>query len=1110
MAAEHTQNPDRVPNDPLINSRDVKNDAESGVSLREHDVSAKDFDNNAEAKENVQTDVDSGLVSHAESSTSLVDLESTVSTTETKKPSVVSSSLQLQMEWSDTEEDSGQPILNDCGGNALEADGADDVTPEPRKETVELSSGAETTLKRKVEPPQLQDDQAASEEVSKELHAEEPVALEKKGVGGGGGGEDEKRGGEDEKGGGEDEKGGGEDEKGGGEDEKGKTREEEKGGGEDEKKKEGEVEASEEGKVEEEVVVVKQRKSRLECRECGKCFTRRETYNLHRHFHMHQDEQASLTCKECGLTFQHRSSLIKHRNEHKEKEKAESVAPSVQASVSFSDRKALIKAKDTQNDPQCEYCGKTFDTLAKLRTHNCKLAPEKPYRCPLCRKEFQYRVSITAHMQTHSLESPFRCLECNKGFHSAMMLRIHQRSHAALKPFACPECGMVFRHRSVMEDHRRKHTDERPYHCNICGKFFKYASLLHQHQYLHTGKKPFRCRDCGKVFAFSQNLRAHLRQHQKHPHSCPHCLDTFSDEAKLQEHIATHELSHEASVVDKENANYAVEQPRLYNCPLCSQVYYRPADLRVHMLVHEAEYEGMSNGVKQSEPTYACAQCPLSFSDEASLQSHVITHEASFMRRDVRGGGLGMGRRESMPGSGIYGDQIDKKPLKCRDCGRGFRHRSVLELHMRIHSKDKPYRCNECGKSFRFGSYLQQHLIIHTGKKPYKCPDCGKDFAFLQNMRTHQRLHQQKPFRCTQCRKGYSDEDQLQRHMLSHTGDKPHKCHLCNKSFGLAYLLRDHMNTHTGERPHRCQECNKSFQWLSSLLVHQKIHTRKHQEGKRGRRGDSFRSDWQRWDRAPGTMMLTQPSTYAAPVSQGQDWQGRMPPPPQQSQSFARQSDPQELPMQQELWQPGIAVTQQSQKREPQRQPEPTVNTVHAPQQQQQHQQWQIERQTQPAQYGAPRFPHGDAPAVWGFQTAPGGSQTLLTGPIQQGTVRGQTQLPLMTGPQIIINQAPPFLSPALRPLPPLGLPAPHPLHSVAVNQISRPPPQNLFFNPQGIIGDRPPRPFAQIAPRTELPNLTGRLPFPTDRRQCVICGCAFAQELELQMHYMQHAKGEI
>ncbi|CAM4700709.1 unnamed protein product [Leuciscus chuanchicus] len=577
-----------------------------------------------------------------------------------------------------------------------------------------------------------------------------------------------------------------------------------------EKDKDNTEEKEDESKSDGTGIVVKRRKSRLECNECGKKFTRRETYNLHRHFHMHQDEQASLVCKECGITFQHRSDLIKHRSIHKENSQP-SVSHSGRSKIMYKERRRFV----------CEHCGMCFSTMMRLRIHACEQTVEKPFRCPLCRKEFQYRVSINAHMQSHSLDSPYRCLECNKGFQSLGTLHIHQRSHAALKPYECPDCSMVFKHRYVMEDHRRRHVDERAHLCKICGKNFKYSSLLQQHQYLHTGRKPYHCSYCGKTFAFAQNMRAHSRQHKK-------------ISARSEARTANHDVSL-VGQVGKENAN--VEQQR--NCPLCPQVFYKAPDLRAHMLIHEAEYERMSNG-KRFDKVYACQYCPLKFQTESLLQSHSQTHMTNILgintthitnqvkavleKQDI---GMDEADIDSMSGVGGLENQTEKKPFRCRDCGKCFRYRSVLELHMRIHNKG--YQCQVCKKSFRFSSYLQQHSIIHTGKKPYKCPDCGKDFAFHHNMKTHQRLHQQKPFRCTQCRKGYSDESQLQRHMLSHTGEKPYKCHLCNKSFALAYLLRDHLNTHTGERPHRCQECHKSFPWLSSLLVHQKIHMRKRQ-----------------------------------------------------------------------------------------------------------------------------------------------------------------------------------------------------------------------------------------------------------------------------------------
>ncbi|XP_069549458.1 uncharacterized protein [Brachyistius frenatus] len=608
---------------------------------------------------------------------------------------------------------------------------------------------------------------------------------------------------------------------------------------------------------------VKEKKCRLVCKECGKRFNRREMFNLHRHFHAHEDELVPLTCKECGLTFQHRSSLIKHRNEHKEKEE-QLVTPKKEAQTA------------QEGAFQCAECQRIFSKVDKLRDHNCSNAAEKPYHCPLCRQEFQFRVSVTRHMMSHSQESTFTCQECNQTFPNPMALRFHQRCHTALKPYECPECGMVFKHYSVMEDHRRKHADNSRSHlCNICGKTFKYSSLLHQHQYLHTGQKPFRCPECGKKFAFAQNMKAHCRQHRLRE------TNSLGEQPGKQAPAAAQEPVRGPG---KENAHQSEELQRTFNCPLCPQTYCVPANLRAHMLVHEAEYEKLERTPRTPieinwEKGHTCPHCPCVYRDESSLNMHLLSvHKTGPPYLDKL---PAQPAKQAPPLSSdnVQGkwksEGISIKSYKCSECSKTFRHRSVLELHMRIHSKDKPYQCKVCGKGFRFSSYLQQHLIIHTGKKPYKCPDCGKDFAFLQNMRTHQKLHQEKPFRCTSCRKGYSDETQLQHHMLSHNGDKPHKCDLCDKSFGLAYLLRDHMNTHTGERPHRCDECHKTFSWFSSLLVHQKIHARKRQgysqynsfpagartrgRGGRGRRGGRLTWGWSRPSGGLGTVSLQQP-----------------------------------------------------------------------------------------------------------------------------------------------------------------------------------------------------------------------------------------------------------
>ncbi|XP_068179798.1 uncharacterized protein zgc:66448 [Antennarius striatus] len=1117
------------------------------------------------------------------------------------------------------------------------------------------------------------------------------------------------------------------------------------------------------------------KRCRLSCKECGKTFSRRETFNLHRHFHAHEDELSPLTCKDCGLTFQHRRGLMKHRKEHKEKVE-----------------RLLTPKKEVETTEegsfQCAECVRIFSTVDKLRDHSCSGAAEKPYHCPLCRQEFQFKVSVTKHMISHSQESTFTCQECSQTFPNTIALRYHQRCHTALKPYKCPECGMVFKHYSVMEDHRRKHTDNTRSHlCNVCGKTFKYSSLLHQHQYLHTGQKPFRCPECGKKFAFAQNMKAHCRQHRLHE------LNPSTEQPSNQAPPTPEPVKEPI----KENATQNEEPKRTFNCPLCPQTFWAPANLRAHMLIHEAEYEMLERTPrpptevnKHWERGHTCPHCPCVYRDESSLKSHLLSFHKSVAHYLEKVAVPTKKQTTPLNSDNLQGkwknDGVSIKTYKCPECGKTFRHRSVLELHMRIHSKDKPYQCKVCGKSFRFSSYLQQHLIIHTGKKPYKCPDCGKDFAFLQNMRTHQKLHQEKPFRCTSCRKGYSDESQLQHHMLSHNGEKPHKCDLCDKSFGLAYLLRDHMNTHTGERPHRCEECNKTFSWFSSLLVHQKIHARKRQgfvqynslpaggkvrgRGSRGRRGG--RLSWG-LSRPLGDSGMVGSQKSAYPVSalrdpeihrravqqqssmlsshmdlqarqQKEPWRSNLHPQPVQwkvdggevmpvpspqqlhagqhqvhldtpsqpglqqhhlrnpgwadtastSQSsptsaqnseFSHMKDnassvvnsilaalpkkpcpsvvsemeqlrqtkpvtwsstststvlastsslhhdftvpsyvdgaalwsvrpalptnsrgsPNKLGQELQLprW-PGIPISRQkepptSAKKEDTRvwdmsnpkvipstvnlpdkpwngcdlqkqwasglpgastsaqidqssampisapvshgagstlwdiqtppgipktinSPEKLVNNQDfQPQQKQVSSGWanvQSQTATQKVpiaiQYEPHRFGQVMGTPIWGFQNNPVGPQTLLTGQLKPGNGQ-ELQQPMVTGTQIIINQPSPFFSPPLAPLPPLGLPGTHALHSVPVGALSRPPHPNIFFAPQGVMSERAHMPqtlpLPQLTPRTESHKLGPRLPFPPERLlQCMICGCSLPRELDLQMHYLQHAQGEI
>uniref|UniRef100_A0A8C9VXS2 C2H2-type domain-containing protein n=1 Tax=Scleropages formosus TaxID=113540 RepID=A0A8C9VXS2_SCLFO len=355
--------------------------------------------------------------------------------------------------------------------------------------------------------------------------------------------------------------------------------------------------------------------------------------------------------------------------------------------------------------PQCLRCFMTFRDAETAERH----------------LRFKHPAEYEQQLRGHTV---FACCVCDRTFPSSRLLSAHQRthskSHAALKPFECPDCGMVFRHRSVMEDHRRKHAEERTHHCNLCGKRFKYSSLLQQHQ-------------------------AHWRQHRKCTHRCLRCSLSFLDLTSLQAHMLSHGTVEVSATRMSANSRSGVQ--RINSCPLCPLTFPDVASLKAHMLIHEADeaFGGRgrgtsSNGEDQDTTTFVCPCCHVTLPDQRSLEIHMVSHITPQQATNVLSRVAVNNGMEVLRGNWV--DPLSRKMLKCIECEKTFRHRSVLELHMRIHSRDKPFQCKVCGKAFKFSSYLQQHLIIHTGQKPFKCPDCGKDFAFLQNMKTHQRLHQ--------------------------------------------------------------------------------------------------------------------------------------------------------------------------------------------------------------------------------------------------------------------------------------------------------------------------------------------------------------------------------
>uniref|UniRef100_A0A3P9A1H9 C2H2-type domain-containing protein n=1 Tax=Esox lucius TaxID=8010 RepID=A0A3P9A1H9_ESOLU len=208
-------------------------------------------------------------------------------------------------------------------------------------------------------------------------------------------------------------------------------------------------------------------------------------------------------------------------------------------------------------------------------------------------------------------------------------------------------------------------------------------------------------------------------------------------------------------------------------------------------------------GLKTRQKTHPCVQCWKSFATEDILERHLLNHTE------------------------------EKQKNMCCKCGKVFSTFSTLTRHLKTHITEKSHlsdtTCSECGKTFSTHSSVKRHLLTHTGEKPYVCSRCKKGFNDPGNLKKHmRRAHPEDEVNverlyhepCSHCGKMFTTKKILEKHLVSHTGEKPHQCLDCGKGFNELSSLKRHLRTHTGEKPYICPHCEKSFNDPGNLKKH--------------------------------------------------------------------------------------------------------------------------------------------------------------------------------------------------------------------------------------------------------------------------------------------------
>lgn len=638
---------------------------------------------------------------------------------------------------------------------------------------------------------------------------------------------------------------------------------------------------------------------RIPCQECGKVFMTLTFYHRHQRL-VHSSEtpaksflhqvcqlqKKAFECKECGLKFSRASALHSHELHHTDIFK-ETKKVALPRSVSLNQKRLESAIKDTKeeeapsrhlypvstaedvdtNDTDGEECYGPGDfnvqVISASESEDESTQQANPDLELLCESDREAQddgdvvspgagfskpemdlkivqidlnaadaedVPVAKETKVKKAEERFDCPECSLWFSSAASLRIHRMWHAVRKRRQQTQGQSV----TVYTHDTKGHDDSS---CAAhCSDIEQHENVSTDHKALNQAEelgKKLTCNECGKCFSRLSALVSHQLHHPKRKEfKCPDCMASYSHAATLFNHMkhCSSQKKENNSLNKREyNPTKTLLGPKMFHCEQCGKAFWSLGAYSHH---------------KQNQTR--CADFRL---------------------------------RKGLPP--VNGYPRCSAKVACPVCGRTFRHKGIMALHMRKH-ENGDHRCDICGRSFRLFSSLLRHQVVHSSqllpppvksfqyqveqlkKNTYSCPDCGKLFSRAKALQFHMKSHgyetgyspstlgslaTPEDLQCVTCLALFNSKASLRAHQklcikkdvrLDHAiredsvdvSTKETVVHAeLNEKDGEGIKIESQTETGSLENlcatqfKYKCQSCDKAFSAVAALNFHKRIHS---------------------------------------------------------------------------------------------------------------------------------------------------------------------------------------------------------------------------------------------------------------------------------------------